>query len=612
MSATLRIVTTAAALALVLAAGGAARADDATLRRALADEMAESMKTLGAAGQPRPHHIVYLVVDVEQASAAAKFGGTLFSKVNRHRMVRVQLRVGDRTGDNGNFDSWGNTPEFDGLPADDDYQALRTYLARSTKRAHERAAKALAEKRKLIKDMPRRPDDAPRFDFDDAGGSDEAAHVAPGARAPLDAAALARSVRALSGVFREHDVVIESRVDGQQTILRRRLLTSEGAFRDERRSMVKLFALAEGRAGDGFATEAQRLYEATTLAGLPPLDRMKQHMRELAEELAAQARGSAAESGKAVVLFDGPAAGALWSCLLGSNLSGTPLPRFPPKSSQGRWSNTFFNKMGKPVAPSFVQAHDDPRTEVGPGGAPLFGAYLTDDEGVLAERVSLIEDGVLTSMLMSRTPRREIARSNGHGRGYPLAGGPRGHLGVLVMSAGKAALSEAALREKAQAEARAAGSNTPVYIVRGTNRRINAFLEAGSPLSFATDLMMTDGTGGIGYGFSSGCGWLEPRQVTRLRDGREEAVRGLRLAKVPEPAQLGDVVALGKEAAVYNFSMHQGRFDELDTYASIVSPPVLMRNLTIERVSWRAAKPAYPHPHFPPPKGGLVGTKVKD
>jgi TldD protein len=46
----------------------------------------------------------------------------------------------------------------------------------------------------------------------------------------------------------------------------------------------------------------------------------------------------------------------------------------------------------------------------------LNGHYLFDDEGVKARKVNVVQKGVLTSFLMSRTPIENFNSSNGHGR----------------------------------------------------------------------------------------------------------------------------------------------------------------------------------------------------
>ena len=66
----------------------------------------------------------------------------------------------------------------------------------------------------------------------------------------------------------------------------------------------------------------------------------------------------------------------------------------------------------------------------------LSGNYQYDDEGQKAQRVALIEDGVLKTFLMSRLPIASFSASNGHGRAQ---GGkvPTGRQGNLIVTSTK-------------------------------------------------------------------------------------------------------------------------------------------------------------------------------
>jgi TldD protein len=60
----------------------------------------------------------------------------------------------------------------------------------------------------------------------------------------------------------------------------------------------------------------------------------------------------------------------------------------------------------------------------------LAGYYDYDDEGVPAQRVIAVENGVLKNFLMSRMPIKNFEESNGHGRRQPglMATGRQGNL----------------------------------------------------------------------------------------------------------------------------------------------------------------------------------------
>jgi hypothetical protein len=136
------------------------------------------------------------------------------------------------------------------------------------------------------------------------------------------------------------------------------------------------------------------------------------------------------------VLFEGPAAAQIVKILIGDQLGGTPPPKTASAGSDaGGQQSVLAGKIGQRVAAPILSLVDDPLLAAAPGKAPVFGAYRVDDEGVPAQKVSLIEKGVLKTLLMTRTPRKEITRSNGHARA-PRFAGIRAHVGTLVLTGG--------------------------------------------------------------------------------------------------------------------------------------------------------------------------------
>ena len=64
---------------------------------------------------------------------------------------------------------------------------------------------------------------------------------------------------------------------------------------------------------------------------------------------------------------------------------------------------TFTKKVGEPILPDFLRMYDD-ATQRKLGNQELLGYYQFDDEGVKAERVTLVDHGVLKNFEMSRSP----------------------------------------------------------------------------------------------------------------------------------------------------------------------------------------------------------------
>ena len=231
------------------------------------------------------------------------------------------------------------------------------------------------------------------------------------------------------------------------------------------------------------------------------------------------------------------------------------------------------------MAAAIVTAVDDPTLASGPGKAPLYGSYKIDDEGVPAQRVSLIEHGVLKSLLMSRTPRKEIVHSNGHARA-PRFAAPRARVGTLVVS-GVRPQSRAALLEELGKIAKGGGITT--YVVRLLD---DDSLAGGEADDLAA--LLSFGMGGHGPPP------VRPLVVYRLDHGKETLVRGLLLENLL-PRSLKDITAVGADATVYNFLEGGAGFSGVPT--TIISPPLLVSDVDVRRQTGRNRKPPlYPSP----------------
>src|SRR6185312_12179085 len=107
-------------------------------------------------------------------------------------------------------------------------------------------------------------------------------------------------------------------------------------------------------------------------------------------------------------ILEPDASGVLFHEAVGHRLEGER----QEGESEGK---TFRGQIGKQVLPAFLSISDDP-TLASFKGEPLNGNYLFDEEGVKAQRVPLIENGVLKNFLLSRKPTEGFSQSNGHGR----------------------------------------------------------------------------------------------------------------------------------------------------------------------------------------------------
>jgi hypothetical protein len=286
------------------------------------------------------------------------------------------------------------------------------------------------------------------------------------------------------------------------------------------------------------------------------------------------------------VLFEGPAAAQIVKLLVGDNLAGTPAPRTAGGSEERSQSSEFADRLGQKIASPLLMAADDPLREAGPGGVPLFGAYHLDDEGVASERVPVVEGGILKGLLMTRTPRKEIPRSNGHARATRF-GAPRAVVGTLIVSgrpgAPRSALSRAGLLAEMARIGR--GGGVASYVIKLLD-------DPGIPgVANPTDSLSMISIGGSGRAAPS----LRPLVVYRVTaGGKEEPVRGLTLEGVV-PRSLKDLVAMGHDATIYNYQ--EGGVGFIGIPSTIITPSLLFTDVDVRRsVGKNRRPPVYPRP----------------
>jgi predicted Zn-dependent protease len=576
-----RVLPALAVLGLALSHGSSpragVRADDAAVRAALRDELARSTAELRLGDEPRPYYVAYTLLDARQATVSATFGGVTAAHAYQGRLLRTDVRVGSPAFDNTNFEP---NAKVDALPEEDDYAALRRELWLRTDEAYKQALELLARKRAAAAGQAGGEDDPAVGDF----SKEPPAKVeVPFPAGDVEPEALRAIVAKLSAIFREYPAITSGRVTGTWEIVRRRMASSEEAWVDDFQRAVRLDVVAETQADDGMKLRDFVPFSALEPSGLPPLPEMEKAVRAMATELVAMRTAPIAETGAGAVLFEGLAAAQLTKLLLADHLAGTPPPKTASAASDdGGQQSTLATKLKQKVAAPLLSAADDPTLANGPGKASLFGAYKVDDEGVPAQRVALVEHGVLEGLLMTRTPRKEIARSNGHARA-PRFAGPHAHVGTLVLSAKDPQPRKALLGELARI---AKGGGVTTYVVR--------LLDDGLlPLGDADDLtsLFTFGLGG-GHGPPP----VRPLVVYRLEGGKETLVRGLALENL-ETRSLKDVTAAGKDAVVYNYMDEGNGFAGVPT--TIIAPPLVVSDVDIRRLTGKNRRPPlYPAPGF--------------
>ena len=526
---------------------------------ALADEVDRELEHLGAADVPA-YHLAAELRDELSVQIVAEYGALQPYDVQRNRRVDVDVRVGspdldnthflrntrDRQGTNGWSLGWGDDP---GPLA----RGVWRETAKRYDQAVERYAKVEAEAATLVEEDPA-PDLVP---VEPVVALDEL-----GERGfPLDE--LEQLVRAGSEELRTSTVAHTSNafLKGEETW--RWLVTGEGTRIRDTDSHYRVALGVTTTADDGAALALGRTWDAHSPDRLPDEETLRAAARDLESTLALLRDAPDEGPYEGPVLLSGRATAVFFHEIFGHRVEGHRL-------KQVDTAQTFKTLVGEPILPAWISVHDDP-TQQSAAGEDLNGHYLHDNEGVPAERVTLVEHGELQGFLNSRSPYTEGETSNGHGRRQP-GYDPVTRQGNLLVSAAETT-TEDELRRELRELAEAEGLPYALYLeeIRGGF----TFTQRSMPNAFKIDVVLA---------------WRV------YVDGRpDELVRGVDLIGTPL-VTFGRIVAAGDEAEVFN-----GYCGAESGYVpvSAVSPPML-----IERVeTQRKAKQQRPPPLITPPWG---------
>jgi TldD protein len=505
---------------------------------AVAEEMNRAMTQLEIPGAPKPYHIAYKITEVDVNDCAATLGFTT-SKRNRHFVnLEARVRVGAPQLDNGNFVVPG-ADELDAvsainLPLEATPRIARRAAWLVTDAAYKEALIQLRAKLEARRTGGSRTD-VPGWTSEKPTVSEEPVLVTP--LESLDE--LETRAKALSAVFRDHAAIRDSRVAVTSYLERRWYLTTEGTSVSDTRRASGIVILAGGQADDGQLLRQYFLRYGHTAKDLPGDDELKNEGKKLIDNIVALQKAPVMDTYSGPVLFEGEGAVGLIRSTLAPHLGGTPVPEGLNPQEAKTFGGALTDKIGLRVLSPNLSISDDPTAREGANKA-LIGGYKIDDEGVAAQRVEVVKDGVLKTLLTSRTPSAKGQSSNGHARRVADGGAFHGSATNLFVS-GKNALPRKALVQKLVGAAQAEGLKYGIVIRRFDDAAVTATPEF-SRRELVAMIKSTDTQ-------------LPPPATLAYKvypNGKEELVRGIQLAEVPIRAWK-DVIGVSKEMTTYNF-----------------------------------------------------------
>ena len=546
---------------VVAGSTGVRGAPDSMLLDILHAELARNFDGLAQEPVP-PYFLSYAVNDRRTTTINASFGSLMASNENRTRTLDVDLRVGSYDQDSTHQlrgDRAGMIPTLTSMPLDTDERAVRAVLWRTTDREFKQAAERLT---RVTTDVAARvTEELAAADF--SREEPQAYEGAPATYA-LDTDVWEQRVRRVSAPFAENPLIFDAIVSLSVQAETRYFVSSEGARLLTGQASARLFIRAMTRASDGMDLPLFTSYFARTPDGLPTEEQLLADVGQMVELLDRLREAPVVDPSSGPAILSGRAAGVFFHEIFGHRIEGH-------RQKNANDAQTFAKRVGDQILPAFLGVTFDPTLrEI--GETELNGHYLYDDEGVEGRPVVVVEDGILKTFLMSRSPLPTVSRSNGHGRAQ-FGFSPVSRQSNLLVRASET-MPYDQLVERLKEEARRQGK--PFGLLFENIEGGFTFTGRNTPNAFN----------------------VLPNVVYRIYtdDRPPELVRGVDLIGTPLTA-FGKIVAAGDELGIFN-GMCGAESGSVPVSAS--SPALLISEVEVQK----KAKSQEVLPILPAPAGG--------
>jgi predicted Zn-dependent protease len=399
---TLRIIAVLACTATAFGAGETALLD------IMNQELQRNFQTLKQKGDTPPYYMAYEISDIESHEVGATLGVINSQGDSHNRYLDTTLRVGDPKQDNYRRVR-GERIQFTSgaqVSIEDVAAAIKPRMWLETDRVYRSAADRLIR----IK-TAQQVKAADRDQSNDFSSEESYAHTETPYKTTFDGAKWAKLAKEWSGDFRAYPDLLSSAVNVSAQADNRFMVNTEGSKVNDGRGFARIVISASAKAKDGMDVSDFETFEAFDPSGLPSPEAIHAAVKKVGQNVENLLAAKPAEPFVGPAIFSGRASGVFFHEIFGHRIEGH-------RQKDEAEGQTFTAKVGEKILPDFLTVTFDP-TRKQAAGIDLNGWYQYDDEAVKGRPVVAVENGVLKSFLMSRSPIEGFDHSNGHGRRQP-------------------------------------------------------------------------------------------------------------------------------------------------------------------------------------------------
>jgi predicted Zn-dependent protease len=448
--------------------------DTGIISAAVAKEAERALKGLRLPGLQAPFFISYTVGDVKQLMVNASNGSLVSSRYFPYRGSAARLLIGDYRCTDENFTgSAGGSAGYDGIIcADNDETGIRYTVWRDLDAIYKNAAETYQQKLSAIKQLniPAKNLELPDWDKTEPVVMNDI----PLPDISFNASTYEEYAKAASAVFNDYKEIFNSSVSVYVYSAVIYVYNTEKSSLRVPLVFTSIKSTAEIKTDMG--ENLQNGFDITVgnPKELPVIDKFKEECKELAENLIAEAKAPKLnESYSGPVLFEGESVSKTFygGFFYGENsLIAERKPLTPEGISYG--GNSLEDMINKRITAKEITIEDLTGTPEY-AGVKLLGYTPVDAEAVIPPaKLTLVESGILKTLLNDRVPTEKVPHSNGHAM-FTSGVGHTVNTGVIRMIHTSQKPKEE-LRNELFRRAKEEGYDY-AYIIRGGTGRMQLF-----------------------------------------------------------------------------------------------------------------------------------------
>lgn len=400
-----------------------AQVNEEPIWKALNDELSRNMKSLSYLDYEKPFFINYTIGSSENAVVLGSLGAIILSDENKLNTEMVRVMVGNYQICDENFENENNNVRFNGgnipLPLDADYYGIRRTLWIQTDKVYKAAGETYKNKLYILK-RNNVPLDSLVPDFSKAPVSKV---KISGSDFKYNKTEWEKRIREISGYFLKYGDIDDSGVSFRFAKANTYMVNSEGSEVKTPVDVAVITIAASTTSSDGSRQMDRFDVLAPTPADLPTNDWFMKEIELMVKRLKNLKTAEVFDRNySGPVLFLDQAASELTSASLFSQedpLIAIREPLYADRNMKifyGNNPNSLGNKQNKKIIANDLTVKAQPALKAY-NNIPLIGHFEIDADGVVPPKdLTLVENGLLRTLLCDRTPTRAIPQSNGHRR----------------------------------------------------------------------------------------------------------------------------------------------------------------------------------------------------